>query len=91
MPGLSLGIGAKAVLASLNTVGPSRKMVSGVALGGQVRFEVPSDRRFAVVGDFHYAPRIISFGEADHFSQATVRVEFAISSLTGLMSVTATP
>ena len=82
VPGLSLGVGAKAVAASLNKVSPSRKFVSGVALGGQVRFELPADRRFAVVGEFHYAPSIISFGDADHFSQVAVRGEFSLSPLT---------
>jgi len=82
VPGLSLGVGAKAVAASLSKVAPSRKFVSGVALGGQVRYEVPADRRFAVVGEFHYAPSIISFGDADHFSQVAVRGEFSLSPLT---------
>ena len=82
VPGLSLGIGAKAVVGSLGKVAPSRKLVSGVALGVQVRFEIPADRRFAVVGEYNYAPRIISFGDADHFSQAAARFEFAISPLT---------
>lgn len=82
VPGLSLGVGAKAVAASLSKVAPSRKFVSGVALGLQVRFEIPADRRFAVVGEYHYAPGIISFGGADNFSQAAIRGEFSISSLT---------
>ncbi|GAB1231625.1 YfaZ family protein [Ferrigenium sp. UT4] len=82
VPGLTLGIGAKAVAASLNKVAPSRKFVSAVALGGQVRFEVPADRRFAVVGEYHYAPSIISFGDVNHFSQLAVRGEFSISPLT---------
>lgn len=82
VPGLSLGIGAKAVAASLSKVAPSRKFVSGVALGAQVRFEVPADRRLAVVGEYHYAPSIISFGGADSFSQAAIRGEFSISPLT---------
>ncbi|MFA5371034.1 MAG: YfaZ family outer membrane protein [Sideroxydans sp.] len=82
VPGLSLGVGAKVVAASLNKVAPSRKFVSGVALGAQVRFEIASDRRFAMIGEYHYAPSIISFGGADSFSQAAVRGEFAISPLT---------
>ncbi|MDP2759539.1 MAG: YfaZ family outer membrane protein [Sideroxyarcus sp.] len=82
VPGLSLGIGAKVVAASLNKVAPSRKFVSGVALGAQVRFEIPTDRRFAVIGEYHYAPGIISFGGADNFSQSAIRGEFAISPLT---------
>ncbi|GAB4125416.1 MAG: hypothetical protein Fur0040_07630 [Sideroxydans sp.] len=82
VPGLSLGVGAKATVASLNKVAASRKLVSGVALGAQVRFEVPADRRFAFSGEYYYAPRIISFGDADHYYQGGVRAEYSISALT---------
>ena len=82
VPGLSLGVGAKAVVASLGKVAPTRKVVSGVALGAHVRAELPADRRFALVGEYNYAPRIISFGDADHFAQGMVRLEFAMSPLT---------
>ncbi|MDH2916833.1 MAG: YfaZ family outer membrane protein [Gallionella sp.] len=82
VPGLSLGIGAKAVVASLKRVAASRKVTTGIALGAQVRFEVPADRRFAFVGEYHYAPKIISFGDADHYAQGAVRAEYAISALT---------
>jgi hypothetical protein len=82
VPGLSLGVGAKAVGASLTKITPNRKVVSAVALGAQVRFEIPSDRRFAFVAEYHYAPKIISFGDADHFYQGALRAEFAMSPLT---------
>lgn len=82
VPGLSLGVGAKAVVSSLNKVAPSRVLVSGVALGGQVRFEVPVDRRFAFVGEYHFAPKIISFGDSERYYQGAVRAEYAISALT---------
>jgi len=82
VPGLSLGIGAKAVVSSLNKIAPSRKLVSGVALGAQVRFEVPVDRRFAFVGEYHYAPKIISFGDSERYYQGALRAEFSISALT---------
>ncbi len=82
VPGLSLGVGAKAVVSSLNKVALSRKLVSGVALGAQVRFEIPTDRRFAFVGEYHYAPKIISFGDSERFYQGAVRAEYSISALT---------
>jgi predicted porin len=82
VPGLSLGIGAKAVFASLNKIAASRKTVSGVALGGQLRYEVPANRRLAFVGEYHYAPKIISFGDADNYSQGALRAEYSISALT---------
>ncbi len=80
--GLSLGIGAKAMAASLGKVATTRKLVSGVALGAQIRFELPNDRRFAFMGEYNYAPRIISFGDVDHITQGMVRFEFAMSPLT---------
>ncbi|MEQ1532653.1 MAG: hypothetical protein HOO97_08575 [Sideroxydans sp.] len=82
VPGLSIGVNAKAVGASLSKISLNRKVVSGVALGAQVRFEVPSDRRFAFVAEYHYAPKIISFGDADHFYQGALRAEYAMSPLT---------
>lgn len=78
-PGLMLGAGAKLVAASLANVTSSRKSAAGVALGAQVRYELPTDRRFALAGEFHYAPRIISFGDLDHFTQTIARGEFALS------------
>ncbi len=82
VPGLSLGVGAKAVVATLKNVTTNRLSTSGAALGVQLRFEVPADRRFAFSGEYHYAPKIITFGDADHFSQGALRAEFAVSALT---------
>ncbi len=82
VPGLSIGIGAKGVAASINKIAPSRKIATGVALGGQLRFEVPADRRIAFVGEYYFAPRIISFSNADHYYQGALRAEYAISPLT---------
>lgn len=85
-PGLSIGVGAKAVGGTLNklvinnTV-VNRTMVSAVALGAQLRYEVPADRRFAFAGEYHYAPKIICFGDTERYTQAAVRAEFAISPL----------
>lgn len=80
--GLSIGIGAKGVFGSLNKVAPVRKTVSGVALGAEARFEVPNNRRLAFIGEYHYAPKIISFGDAESYSQGAVRAEYSISALT---------
>lgn len=82
VPGLSLGIGAKALVGTVKNVTANRLNASGAALGLQLRFEVPSDRRFAFSGEYHYAPKIITFGDADHFAQAAVRAEFSVSALT---------
>lgn len=76
--GLSVGIGAKVVAANIKW-SPNRKNTSAVALGAQLRFEVPAERRLAFSGEFYYAPKIITFGDADSFQQFGVRMEYAIS------------
>ncbi|MES1983176.1 MAG: YfaZ family outer membrane protein [Pseudomonadota bacterium] len=76
--GLSIGVGVKGVLASIDRNGASRSNDSAVALGAQLRFSPPDAKRFGVVAQFHYAPRIISFGDADNYSQSLLRVEYEV-------------
>jgi len=77
-PGLTIGIGGKAVAATIKDL-PSRKNTSAIALGAQVRYELPAERRVAFAGEIYYAPEIISFGDAKHYQQYGVRAEFSIS------------
>ncbi len=77
-PGLTIGVGAKAVAATIKAA-PSRKNVSAVALGVQVRYELPVERRVAFAGEAYYAPEIISFGDAKHYQQYGARAEFSLS------------
>jgi predicted porin len=78
VPGLTIGIGAKAVAASIKW-SPNRQKTSAVALGAQVRYELPADRRVAFAGDVYYAPDIISFGDAKQYQEIGARAEFSIS------------
>ncbi|MBU1424297.1 MAG: YfaZ family protein [Gammaproteobacteria bacterium] len=78
VPGLTIGIGAKAVAASVKW-SPSRKTASAVALGAQVRYELPVERRIAFSGELYFAPQIITFGDADRYQQYGARAEFSIS------------
>jgi predicted porin len=78
VPGLTIGVGAKAVAASIKW-SPSRKTASAVALGAQVRYELPVERRIAFSGELYYAPQIITFGDADSYRQYGARAEFSIS------------
>lgn len=80
--GLSIGVGAKAVAATLKGAAPSRKNASAVALGVQVRFELPAERRVAFAGEIYVAPKIIAFGDANRFQQIAVRAEYSISQQT---------
>ena len=78
VPGLTIGIGAKAVAATVKAT-PSREKASAVALGAQVRYELPVERRVAFSGEFYYGPDIITFGDAKRYQQYGVRAEFSIS------------
>lgn len=77
-PGLTIGIGAKAVAATIKYA-PSRQNASAVALGAQVRYELPAERRVAFAGDVYFAPEIITFGDAKRYQQYGARAEFSIS------------
>jgi YfaZ precursor len=78
VPGLTIGIGAKAVAATIKW-SPSRQKATAVALGAQVRYELPVDRRVAFSGEFYYAPEIITFADAKQYLQYGARAEFSIS------------
>lgn len=78
VPGLTIGIGAKAVVATIKSA-PSRRNSSAVALGAQVRYELPVERRVAFAGEAYFAPKIITFGDADRYQQIGARAEFSIS------------
>jgi hypothetical protein len=78
VPGLTIGIGAKAVAATVKSI-PSRKNSSAVALGAQVRYELPAERRVAFAGEVYFAPKIITFGDAAHYQQYGARAEFSVS------------
>jgi len=77
-PGLTIGIGAKLVAATIKAT-PSRLNTSAVALGAQVRYELPNERRIAFAGDVYFAPSITTFGDADQYKQYGARAEFSIS------------
>jgi len=77
-PGLTIGLGAKAVAATIKGT-PNRDNTSALALGVQVRYELPVERRVAFAGEFYYAPEIITFGDAKQYQQFGARAEFSIS------------
>ena len=78
VPGLTIGVGAKVVAATIRET-PTRKNTSAVALGAQVRYELPAERRVAFSGELYYAPEIITFGDARHYQQYGARAEFSVS------------
>jgi hypothetical protein len=77
VPGLTIGVGVKAVAATIKTT-PSYK-ASAVALGAQVRYELPAERRLAFAGEIYYAPKITTFNDADSYQRYGARAEFSVS------------
>ena len=78
VPGLTIGVGVKAVAATIKET-PTRQNTSAVALGAQIRYELPANRRVAFAGEFYYGPDIITFGDAKQFQQYGARAEFSVS------------
>jgi hypothetical protein len=78
VPGLTIGIGAKALASTIKD--SPRTNSSAIALGAQVRYELPAERRVAFAGEGYFAPKIITFGDADRYQQYGARAEFSISS-----------
>ncbi|OHC81755.1 MAG: hypothetical protein A2100_00435 [Sideroxydans sp. GWF2_59_14] len=78
VPGLTIGVGGKAVVAIIKET-PARNKASAIALGAQVRYELPSERRLAFAGELYLAPKIITYGDADRYQQYGARAEFSIS------------
>ena len=78
VPGLTIGIGAKALASTIKD--SPRTNSSAIALGAQVRYELPAERRVAFSGEGYFAPKIITFGDADRYQQYGARAEFSISS-----------
>ncbi|MFZ2160637.1 MAG: YfaZ family outer membrane protein [Sideroxyarcus sp.] len=76
-PGLTIGIGVKAVAATIKTTPNYR--AGAVALGAQARYELPVERRVAFAGEIYYAPQITTFNDADSYQQYGARAEFSVS------------
>ncbi|MBI5890024.1 MAG: hypothetical protein HZB47_05020 [Nitrosomonadales bacterium] len=78
VPGLTIGVGAKAVASTIKAE-PTRRNASALALGAQVRYELPVERRVAFAGEIYMAPKIITYGDANRYQQYGARAEFSIS------------
>jgi hypothetical protein len=73
---LTAGIGAR--LAYLDGDGSGR---SGYALGvgGSLRWVLPGYDRFAVSGEYFWAPDVLSGGDAEKYVDGTVRIGFSVT------------
>lgn len=74
-PGVSVGVGLKALSARIKPVNAS---ASAIALGGLVRYSPPAERRLGFVGQLYLSPNIITFGGADRYLETGARIEYEI-------------
>ncbi len=78
-PGLSIGAGVEALVATVKDNPPTRSNASAIALSLLVRYSPPNVSQLGFAGEFHYAPSIITYGDASRYSQAVARMEYEIS------------
>jgi hypothetical protein len=77
--GISIGVGVEGVVATIKDNPAIRSNASAIALAGQVRISPPGSGQLALVGEVHYAPSIITYGDATRYSLVGARVEFEVS------------
>lgn len=76
-PGLSVGVGVKAVLGQINR--SCNCTVAAMAVGGELSYALPTTTRVAFVGEYFAGPKIVTFADADRFNQLGFRIEMAVS------------
>ena len=74
-PGLEVGVGPKFYYASSDKPDAT---VAAIALGGQLRFKLPSVPRVAVGGSAFYAPHITSTLDADSVFELNTRLVYEL-------------
>ena len=72
-PGVSVGVGIKGLMAK--AMGND---ATALALGGLVRYAPFSDSRFGIIGQLYFSPNIVTFGDADRYTETGVRFEYEI-------------
>ena len=73
VPGVSVGVGIKGLVG--HTIGTNE---SAVAIGGMVRYSPPDLSRMGIIGQLYLAPNITTFGNADRYTESSLRVEYEI-------------
>jgi predicted porin len=79
IPGLTLGLGAKALLATINSPAANTKNVaSALAIGLEVGYVLPTAKKISVVADVYGSLKIVTFNDADRVLQSSVRAEYEV-------------
>lgn len=75
-PGLEAGVGLKFYYGQ---AGDPSADISGIGLGGQLRYRHPSAPRIVYSGALFYAPGIVSFQDADQIFDTLATIEFEVN------------
>lgn len=78
-PGLTIGIGMEAIAAVIKDNHPLKSNATALALDGLVRYSPPANNQVGFAGELHYAPHILTFGDAVRYAQTEVRVEYELA------------
>jgi hypothetical protein len=81
-PGLSVGVGAKAVFGTIpakNLSTNSSFNGAGIAVGGALALAFPTESRVAIVAEYFASPKIMAFADAQRFNQFGLRLEIGVS------------
>jgi hypothetical protein len=72
-PGLQLGIGVKAFSVNTDTFD-----LLAFAIGGELRYSLPSQPRLGFRGQIYHAPNIVTFMDADNLTYGTLAIEYEL-------------
>ena len=78
VPGLSVGIGIKGLVAKVRGGNAVNSKASALALGGLVRYSPSPIPRMGIVGEVYLSPNIVTFGDANRYSEIVTRVEYEV-------------
>jgi hypothetical protein len=77
--GFSVGVGMEAIAATIKDNWPTKSNTSAIALDALVRFSPPTVPQMGISGELHYAPNILTFGDAVRYSQGVVRLDYELA------------
>jgi hypothetical protein len=78
-PGTSVGIGMEALAANIKDNPGVTSNSTALALDALVRVSPSTAPQVGIAGELHYAPRILTFGDAVRFTQGIVRLEYELA------------
>ncbi len=78
-PGTTIGIGMEALAAIIKDNPLLKSNASAVALDFLGRYALPSNNQVGFAAELHYAPNILSFGDAVRYTQVALRAEYELA------------